>query len=184
MIILIVIAGIFLLFIIYAISAYNLLVKLKNLCQEAWSSVDVFLKKRYDLIPNLMETVKGYAAHESSTFEKVTQARTQAIQAKGVAQQQSAEAGLNRALGGLFAVVEQYPDLKANQNFMDLQAQLNNLESDIEKSRRYYNGCVRQNNIAIESFPSNIFAGLFGFKKQEFFELPNEAERELPKVKF
>lgn len=184
MIIKIVIAGIVLLLIIYAISTYNLLVKLKNLCEEAWSSMDVFLKKRYDLIPSLVETVKGYAAHESETLNAVTAARAGAMQATDVNQQEKAEKGLNKALVNLFAVAEQYPDLKANQNFLNLQDQLQSLENDIEKSRRYYNGTVRQNNIAIESFPSNLFANAFNFKKQSFFELDNAVEREVPKVKF
>lgn len=169
---------------LYGVSVYNRLVRLKNLVQEAWSSIDVMLKKRYDLIPNLVETVKGYATHEKSTFESVTQARAAAQSANGVEAKEQAEKNLNQAMMNLFAVAEQYPELKANANFQQLQSELSSLEGDIEKARRYYNGTVRENNTAIESFPSNIIANMGNFQKAQFFELQNVAEREVPTVKF
>ena len=168
----------------YGIGIYNRLVKLNTLVSEAWSGIDVQLKKRYDLIPNLMETVKGYATHEKETFEQVTAARSRAQNAKTVQEQEVAENQLNSALMNLFAVAEQYPELKANQNFLDLQDELSVIEGDIEKSRRYYNGTVRDKNIVIDSFPSNIVASLFGFVKSIFFEIENDAQREAPQVKF
>ena len=169
---------------LYAIGIYNKLVKLKNLVAEAWSGIDVQLKKRYDLIPNLVETVKGYAAHEKETFENVTRARTAAQQATTVEGHQAAERQLNGALMNLIAVAEQYPELKANTNFLELQTQLAAIEGDLEKARRYYNGNVREQNTLIESFPSNIIANLFSFAKSAFFELDNAAQRENPSVKF
>lgn len=168
----------------YAVSVYNKLVRLRTLVDEAWSGINVQLKKRHDLIPNLVESVKGYAAHEKETFERVTQARTGAIKANDLKSQETAENNLNAALGRLMLVAEQYPELKANQNFMQLQDQLSLIESDIEKSRRYYNGTVREKNILIETFPSNLIAGMFHFTKSLFFELENEAEKEVPKIKF
>ncbi len=180
----IVIVAVIILLALYAMGVYNSLVRLRTLCEEGWSSIDVFLKKRYDLIPNLVETVKGYAAHEKETFENVTQARANAMAAKGVGEQQVAENNLNKALMSLYAVAEQYPELKANQNFLNLQNQIETLEGEIEKSRRYYNGTVREYNIKVSSFPSNIIAGMFGFVKEKFFELTNVAEREVPKVQF
>lgn len=183
-IILIVILGLLLLFAFYAIGIFNRLVKLRTLVEEAWSGISVQLKKRHDLIPNLVETVKGYATHERETFEKVTAARNQAVAANTVKGQEAAENQLNRAMMNLFAVAEQYPELKANTNFLQLQSELSTIEGDIEKSRRYYNGTVREKNIVIDSFPSNIIAGMFGFIKSEFFELDNEAERNVPKVSF
>lgn len=179
-----IISGIVILIILYAITIYNKLVKNRTLVEEGWSGMDVFLKKRYDLIPNLVETVKGYATHEKETFENVTQARANAINASGVAEQQQAENNLNKALMNLYAVAEQYPDLKANTNFINLQNQVESLEGEIEKSRRYYNGTVRENNILVETFPSNIIAGMYGFVKQKFFELTNITERETPQIKF
>jgi LemA protein len=166
------------------ITLYNRLVSKKNLMQEAWSGIDVYLKKRYDLIPNLVETVKGYAAHEKGLLEQVTRLRTAAMQAPGAPAQIQSEKELTRALGHLFAVAENYPELKASQNFRQLQEDLRSLESEIEMSRRYYNGTVRENNILIEKFPGNIIAGLFGFTRGVFFEMDNPAERELPKVAF
>ena len=168
----------------YGIKIYNKLVKLKTLVAEAWSGIDVQLKKRYNLIPNLIETVKGYASHEKETFENVTKARSQAQSATTVEGQQGAENQLNKALLNLYAVAEQYPELKANDNFLDLQNQLSDLESDIEKSRRYYNGTARDYNILVDSFPSNIVAGIGSFKKAEYFEIIVEAERQNPQVKF
>ena len=168
----------------YAIGIYNKLVKLKNLVAEAWSGIDVQLKKRYDLIPNLVETVKGYAAHEKETLENVTRARTAAQQATTVEGQQAAEKNLNGALMNLIAVAERYPDLKANANFLELQNMLGVVEGDLEKARRYYNGNVREQNTLIESFPSNVIANAFGFVKSVFFELDNPAEKNAPSVKF
>lgn len=168
----------------YAIGIYNKLVKLKNLVAEAWSGIDVQLKKRYDLIPNLVETVKGYAAHEKETFENVTRARAAAQQATTVEGHQAAEKNLNGALMNLIAVAERYPDLKANTNFLELQNMLSVVEGDIEKARRYYNGNVREQNTLIESFPSNLIANAFGFVKSVLFELENPAERNAPSVKF
>ena len=182
--ILLVILAVAVLLAFYGIAIYNKLVKLKNLVAEAWSGIDVQLKKRYDLIPNLVETVKGYAAHEKETFENVTRARAAAQQASTVQDQQAAENTLNRALMNLVAVAEQYPELKANTNFLELQAQLSQVEGDIEKARRYYNGTVREQNTLIESFPSNIVANLFNFAKSDFFELENPAEKQAPQVKF
>lgn len=168
----------------YAIGIYNRLVKLKNLVAEAWSGIDVQLKKRYDLIPNLVETVKGYATHEKETFENVTRARAAAQQATTVEGQQAAENALKGSLVNLMAVAERYPDLKANANFLDLQQKLAEVEGDIEKSRRYYNGTVREQNTLIETFPSNIVANSFGFAKSAFFELEDQAEKQAPSVKF
>lgn len=168
----------------YVISIYNRLVKLRTTVSEAWSGIDVQLKKRYDLIPNLLETVKGYATHERETLDSVTQARTAAQSAQGVAAQQAAENNLNRSLMGLFAVAERYPDLKSNTNFLQMQKDLASIEQDIERSRRYYNGSVRDQNILIDSFPSNLVANNFGFQKSTFFELDSITERSVPKVSF
>ena len=174
---------VFLIIVVWVISAYNKLVKFKNLMQEAWSGIDVFLKKRHDLAPNLVEIVKGYAAHEKQTFEEVTRLRSQAINATGQEAQMESEAGLGMALGRLMVVAERYPELKANTNFLELQQQLAKLEEDLSLSRRYYNGTVRENNIYIEKFPSNIIAGMFNFKKGQFFEIEN-AEKTVPQVSF
>ncbi len=168
----------------YAVSIYNKLVRLRNLVQEGWSSIDVMLKKRHDLIPNLVETVKGYATHERSTLDSVIQARASAVNANNLNDKESAEKNLSQAMMNLMAVAEQYPDLKANANFQQLQGELSNIEGDIEKARRYYNGTVRENNTAVESFPSNIVANMYKFEKAQFFELQNAAEREVPTVKF
>ncbi|MFN3999148.1 LemA family protein [Algoriphagus sp.] len=181
---LLIIGVIVLLIAFYAVGIYNKLVRLTTLVEEAWSGIDVQLKKRYSLIPNLVETVKGYAKHEQETFEKVVQARNQAQAATTVEGHQAAENQLNKALVNLFALAENYPELKANQNFLKLQDELSVIEQDIEKSRRYYNGTVREKNILVESFPSNILSNMFGFIKSKFFELDNETERQLPQVKF
>lgn len=178
------IAGIVLILVFYVISIYNRLIKLRTIVSEAWSGIDVQLKKRYDLIPNLLETVKGYASHERETFESVTKARNAAQSAQGVLDQQAAENNLNRSLMNLFAVAEQYPELKSNTNFLQMQQDLASIEQDIERSRRYYNGSVRDQNILIDSFPSNLVANNFGFQKSAFFELDNETERAVPKVNF
>ncbi|WP_265428170.1 LemA family protein [Chryseobacterium sp. YIM B08800] len=179
-----IIGGVLVIALLYGVSIYNRLVKLRNLVQEAWSSIDVMLKKRHDLIPNLVETVKGYAAHERETLENVTKARNLAVGADSVEGKEAAEKNLNQAMVNLFAVAEQYPDLKANANFQQLQAELSSIENDIEKSRRYYNGTVRENNTLVESFPSNIIANMYKFEKSKFFELENIADREVPNVKF
>jgi LemA protein len=173
-----------LLIVFYVIGIYNKLVRLTALVEEAWSGIDVQLKKRYSLIPNLVETVKGYASHEQETFEKVVKARNLAQAATTLESQQAAENQLNKALVNLFALSEQYPELKANQNFLKLQEELSVIEQDIEKSRRYYNGTVREKNILVDSFPSSIVASAFDFVKSRFFELENEEARALPQVKF
>ncbi len=169
---------------LYFMITYNKLVTLRTKVAEAWSSIEVMLKKRHDLIPNLVEIVKGYASHERQTLDSVTQARTQAASAQTVQEHQQAESNLNRAMMNLFAVAEQYPDLKANTNFLSLQSDLTDLESDIEKSRRYYNGTVRDNNIVIDSFPSNMVSAMFNFVKSEFFELKDKSETAVPNIKF
>ncbi|MDH5368187.1 MAG: LemA family protein [Cyclobacteriaceae bacterium] len=172
------------LIVIYLIVAFNSLVKLKNMTEEGWSGIDVQLKKRYNLIPNLVSTVKGYATHEKEVFENVAAMRSTGISAQTVKEQAKAENMITQALGKLFAVAENYPDLKASDNFADLQNQLAKIESDIELARRYYNGTVRENNIKVESFPSNIVASMFNFKKFDFFELDDAAARTTPKVDF
>ena len=169
--------------IIFVIVTYNAFIRLKNLCDNAWSDVDVQLKRRYDLIPNLVNTVKGYASHERGVLENVTKARAEATTAKTPGEQSKAENMLTGALRQLFAVAENYPALKANTNFLDLQSNLSEIEGDIQNARRYYNAVVRDNNIKIESFPSNIIANIFSFKKREFFEMA-EGERAVPKVEF
>lgn len=182
--ILIIVLVIIAIVVFYGIAVYNKLVRFRTLVDEAWSGINVQLKKRHDLIPNLMETVRGYATHERETFESVTKARNTAIQAQSVKTQEVAENQLSGALSRLLAISERYPDLKANQNFMHLQQQLGTIESDIEKSRRYYNGAVRQKNIAIDTFPSNLVANMFNFQKSLFFELESEAEKAVPQIKF
>lgn len=178
----------------YFIYLYNNFVKLTQRVKEAWADIDVQLKRRYDLIPNLIETVKGYAAHERETLESVTQARTTATQthidAGGITPAQmaamsGAEAQLSGALGKLIAIAENYPDLKANTNFAQLQSELADTENKIQAARRFYNGNVRDLNIALEAFPSNIVGKMFNFVSQPFFELPeNSVEREVVKVSF
>lgn len=172
---------------IWVIAVYNGLIKLKNRVDEAWSDIDVQLKRRYDLIPNLVSTVKGYASHESGTFQKVTEARTAAMAAheSGDAKAQAeAENMLSSTLKSIFALAENYPDLKANQNFLELQRELSDTEDKIQASRRFYNGNVRDFNTKIELFPNNIIAGMLNFAKREFFEVGNEEERKNVKVEF
>lgn len=160
------------------------MVRNRNLVKEAWSSIDVFLKKRYDLIPNLVNTVKGYATHENETLTNVIRMRNTAMSSTGNSQERlNNEAQLGGALSRLLVTSERYPELKANTNFIMLQNQLTSLEEDIEKSRRYYNGTVRENNILIESFPSNMVAGIGNFKTEPFFET-DEKSREVPTVSF
>ncbi|NWG04754.1 MAG: LemA family protein [Syntrophaceae bacterium] len=181
MIILIIIAVI----IIAVVSIYNKLVRLRNTVKSSWSDIDVQCKKRYDLVPNLVETVKGYASHERTVFEKVTEARTMAMKANTPGEMAKAENMFRDTLKSLFAVAEAYPELKANQNFIQLQSQLQDLENNIEMARRYYNAVVRDFNILIESFPSNLIASTFNFKQVELFQLETpEAERKPVKVSF
>lgn len=168
---------------LWAIASYNGLVTLKNRAKEAWADIDVQLKRRYDLIPNLVETVKGYATHERELFEKVTQARANAMNAQGTQAKAEAENMLSGALKSLFAVSEAYPDLKASTNFLELQRELTDTEDKIQASRRFYNTNVRDLNIKIESFPDNMLAGAFGFKQMELFEIA-VAENEPVKVAF
>ncbi|MCU0593246.1 MAG: LemA family protein [Desulfobacterales bacterium] len=169
----------------YAISIYNRLVRLRNTSQSAWSDIDVQVKKRYDLVPNLVETVKGYAGHERGLLERLTEARGAGMKASGPAQTAQAENMFRDTLKSLFAVAEAYPDLKANQNFMQLQAQLKDLEDGIESARRYYNAVVRDFNTAVEQFPSNLIASRFQFGKRDFFELETpHAERKPVPVNF
>lgn len=169
--------------VLYFIFAYNQLVKLRTRTKEAFSDIDVQLKRRYNLIPNLVETVKGYAAHEKEVFEKVTEARTRAMGAQSVAERAQAENALSQTLKSLFAVAENYPELKASTNFLELQRELRDTEDKIQAARRFYNANVRDLNIKIQTFPTNIVASLFGFKKMEFFEA-EEGEREVVRVKF
>jgi len=177
----IVLAVIILLWVIYT---YNRLITLRNRTKEAWADIDVQLKRRYDLIPNLVETVKGYAAHERELFEKVTEARTKAMAAQTVKEKGEAENFLSQTLKSLFAVAENYPDLKASVNFLELQRELTDTENKIQAARRFYNGNVRDLNIKIESFPSNIIAKIFNFQKAEFFEIEEAAVKEPVKVQF
>jgi LemA protein len=171
---------------IYVVSIYNSLVKNRQMVEEGWSGIDVQLKRRTDLIPNLMETVKGYMAHESETLQAVTDARAAAQSAAnaGPEERAKAEGALSSALGRLIAVAEAYPDLKANTTFLEFQEALQTVEDEIQMSRRYYNGAVRNLNVAVESFPSNLVANNFKFEKAEYFELENEADRAVPSVKF
>lgn len=170
---------------IWAISSYNTLVKLKAMVEEAFSGMDVFLKKRYDLIPNLVETVKGYAAHESETLENVIAARNKAISpTASVDERVENEKELSGALNRLLAIVEQYPNLKADSQFLNLQGQLSSIENDIAQSRKYYNGAARSYNVKTEVFPSNIIANMSGFKKVTYFEVDSEAERQNVRVDF
>jgi len=169
--------------IVWIIMAYNSLVKLKNRAKEAWSDIDVQLKRRYDLIPNLVETVKGYAAHEKELFEKVTLARAAAMGAHGMKDKANAENMLSETLKSLFAVSENYPDLKASTNFLELQRELADTENKVQAARRFYNTNVRDLSIKVESFPSNVIASMFGFKQMELFEA-EEGEKESVAVKF
>jgi LemA protein len=170
---------------IWLIAAYNGLVRTRQRTQEAYSDIDVQLKRRYDLIPNLISTVQGYAAHEKTVFEDVTNARASAMQAKGTTDKVAAENQLSQTLRSLFAVAENYPDLKANQNFLQLQAELTDTEDKIQAARRFYNGMVRDLNTRIQVFPTNMFANALGFTKMDFFGNDmTEAERQPVAVKF
>ena len=172
------------LIVLYAIATYNGLVRGRNLVAEGWSGIDVQLRRRADLVPNLIETVKGYAAHEKGVFDAVAEARARSIAAQGVGQQAAAETGMTAALGRLFAVAEAYPELKADANFRELQTQLAAIEDDIQSARRYYNATARDQNTRVQSFPSNLIANQFGFRPSEFFELDDAAARNVPKVDF
>jgi LemA protein len=163
---------------------YNGLVQLKVRADSAWSDIDVQLKRRHDLIPNLVETVKGYAAHEKGTFENIAKFRSQAMQATGPADKAQAETQLNGALKSLFAVAENYPELKASEQFTGLQASLNSIEDNIQNARRYYNAVIRDFNTRVQSFPTNILAGMFGFSPKQFFEVDSPGDRENVQVKF
>jgi LemA protein len=179
-----IILGLVVLIAIYLIALYNGLVKKRNRVDNAWAQIEVQLKRRRDLIPNLVETVKGYAAHERGTFEAVTQARAAAAGAQGPAATAQAEGFLTQALGKLFAVAEAYPDLKANTNFLELQAQLAETENKIAVSRQVYNDTVLTFNNAIQVFPAVLLAGPFGFTKREFYEVEDAADRDVPAVSF
>jgi LemA protein len=169
---------------LYAIVVFNRLTRQRNMVREGWSGIDVQLKRRTDLVPNLVEAVKGYAAHERGVFDEVAAKRASSIAADNVHGQAAAEQGLHAALGRLFAVAEAYPELKANQNFLDLQQQMAAIEDQLQMARRYYNGTVRNLNISIQSFPDNVVAGLFGFKPEPFFELDERSEAAAPTVAF
>ncbi|HET7488197.1 MAG TPA: LemA family protein [Acidimicrobiales bacterium] len=168
---------------LYFVFQYNGLVKLRNRIEAAWSQIDVQLQRRYDLVPNLVETVKGYAAHEKQVFERVTTARTAAIDAKGVAEQAKAESGFTTALKSLFAVSEAYPELKANENFLALQEELTGTEGRIAYARQYYNDIVQSYNSRVQSFPSNLVANAFHFTQREYFEA-DDSSRPPVQVKF
>jgi len=179
----IVVVAVVVLLALWLVAMFNRLVRLRNRSENAWAQVDVQLRKRYDLIPNLVETVKGYAAHERETFEAVTQARAAAQQAQGVAQQAAAENALTAALGRLFAVAEAYPQLRATENFQQLQAQLSDVEQNIAVARQVYNDTVLSYDNALETVPTSIIAGLFNFRAREYFQT-EDATREAPRVDF
>ena len=169
---------------LYAVGGYNSLVSLRNQVEEAFSTMDVYLTKRYDLIPNLVETVKGYAKHEKETLEAVISARNKAVNATTMEGKIEAENAMSGVIGRLFALVESYPDLKANTNFLDLQNQLKSIEDDIANARKYFNGVTRQYNTKIEVFPMNLLAGIFGFTKKPLFVVADEQQRQNVKVSF
>lgn len=179
-----IVAAIIVIIVVWYIAAYNSFIKMKNSIEEAFATIDVYLKKRFDLIPNLVETVKGYAAHEKGTFEQITAARASVANSGSTEERLANENILSGTLKSLFAVAEAYPDLKANTNFLDLQTQLNMVETDIANARKYYNANVRMFNTKLETFPTRLIARKFGFEKQPMYEVPNEAERENVKVKF
>ena len=178
------IAALVLLVAVLLVTLYNRLVRLRNRAENAWAQVDVQLRRRYDLIPNLVETVKGYASHERTTFEEVTKARTAAQQAQTVQEQARAENILTEAIGRLFAVAEQYPELRATENFQQLQDQLEETEAKIAVSRQVYNDAVLTYDTALETVPTNIVGNTFSFKAREYFEVEEPAEREAPRVQF
>jgi LemA protein len=171
---------------LFVIGIYNALVKARQMVREAWSGIDVQLKRRADLIPNIVETIKGYAGHEKDTLREVTELRTRAMAVPegDVAGRGLVEGMLSQALGKLLAVAEAYPDLKANENFLQLQATLDKIEGEIQMSRRYYNGAARDLNVKVESFPSNLVANYFRFEQAEYFEIENASDRAVPQVTF
>lgn len=179
-----IVLGIIVLLALWAVAIFNKLVKNRNLVMEGWSGIDVQLKRRYDLIPNLVETVKGYAGHEKEVLAKVVELRNSAARAQTAGEKAPIENMLTQTLRQLFALAEAYPDLKANQNFLDLQGQLSEIEEQIQFARRYYNGTARDMNILVQSFPSNIVARSFGFGEADYFEIELATEREAPEVKF
>jgi LemA protein len=184
MIALIIVAIIVALLIVFVIGIYNRLIRLRNQVDNAWSQIDVQLKRRHDLIPNLVETTKGYMKHERETFETITKARSQAMQAKTVSEANKAEGALGEALSKFMLVVENYPDLKANQNFLAVQEELTSTENKISFARQNYNDQVLFFNNKIQMFPSNMIANMFNFTQRDFFEIKTAAEREVPKVSF
>jgi LemA protein len=179
-----VVIGVVALVVLWAVLAYNGLVRARLKAGEAWSGIDVQLRRRHDLIPNLVETVKGYATHERGTFDSVTEARAKAMAANGPAEQSEAESGLSASLGDLRAVAEQYPALRASENFMALQAQLTEIEDELQAARRIYNSDVQIYNARTQVFPSSIIAGLTKFTERDFFEIEDPAERAVPAVSF
>ena len=168
--------------IVWIIIIYNLFIRDKNHIKEAWSGIDVQLKRRHNLIPNLVASVRGYSKHERDLFEEITEKRAKSTKIENVKEKAAVEADLSGMIKNLFVVVEEYPDLKASQNFLDLQNQLVEIEDQLQYSRRYYNGRVRNYNIRVESFPSNLIAGIFDFKQEEFFEITLATERKTPEV--
>ena len=170
--------------VIYLVAIFNRLVRQRNLVREGWSGIDVQLKRRTDLVPNLVEAVKAYAAHERAVLAEVTAMRASSMAASDVGSQASAERGLQASLGKLLAIAEAYPELKADKNFLDLQEQLAGIEDQLQMARRYYNGTVRNLNIAVQSFPSNLLAGLLGFREQPYFELDDRSEAAAPRIAF
>ncbi len=172
------------LFVFWSIAQYNSFVRLKALLNEAWSGIDVQLKRRYDLIPNLVAVVKGYGIHEKGVLEDVTRLRAASMNATGIQEKAAAEAGLTQTLKTLFAIAEQYPTLKANENFLELQKELSVLEQEVQLARRYFNGTARNYNSSILQFPASIIAGFFGFAQSPYFELTAADERDVPKVQF
>jgi len=179
-----VLSAIALIVVLGAALTYNRLVRLRNMVKEGWSDIDVQLKRRATLIPNLVETVKGYVGHERSLLSEIANLRSRSLQAQGVGQKGEIETALSKSLGSLMAVAEGYPDLKANQNFLELQKELTEIEDQLQTARRYYNGTVRNLNIAVESFPSNIAAKLFIFVQAEFFAIDDANDRQAPHVSF
>jgi LemA protein len=181
---LIIILAIIVILVLWMFGMYNGLVRMRNQVKNAWSQIDVQLKRRHDLIPNLVETARGYMKHERETLEAITKARNLAVQANGVAEQGKAEGQLNEAISRFLVVVENYPDLKASQNFLALQEELTTTENKVGFSRQFYNDQVQKFNTKIESVPTNVIANMFNFKQAEFFEIEVAAEREAPQVKF
>ncbi len=179
-----VIIALLVLIVIVIIAIFNRLIRYRNLMKEGWSGIDVQLKRRHDLIPNVVETVKGYKQYEQKLLKEVTDMRSKLTKSEGPREKGKLESGLSRVLKSIFAVAEAYPELKANQNFLNLQKTLTDIEGQIQMARRYYNGAVRNYNILVQSFPANVVAGAFNFKKGEFFEVDYATERKVPDVKF